>query len=196
MTLKSIAELVYRQVYPNPSDEAPITLVEFIESAKLEYAYRLWERNRLEMRDGADNDVASNLLSRATLPVKDKTASIADINPLRSLPSNTWLQLVGGVECGDCKYVVMDLNKYKLLCDDESRGDNKAVIPMGSNLYFPDGLFDNKNEIDIVYANLGSDLDDDTNVDEAVGNLVRTNLFNIYSKQMPEDKTNNSNPNS
>jgi hypothetical protein len=88
----------------------------------------------------------------------------------------------------------MDINKWKLLCKDKSRkiGD-KAVIVTGNKLQFVEGVYGNTEEVEIVYANTGGDIDVETEIDQALGALVRRDLLNDFSKRYPLDKTNNSN---
>lgn len=193
-TLQSIAEGVHKQFYPVQGDETAIKLPYFIDAAKAHYAYRIWELNRAENAQG-EATVPPILLSPYTLTVKDKKANIKELQALRSLPHNTWLQSVGEFECEGCRYVVMDINKWKLLCDDKSRTKKtKAVVVVGDFLQFPDGTFDEKNEVDIIYANMGEGLDGTTTIDEAIGDLVRRYLLETFAKRFPADKTNDSNP--
>lgn len=194
MTIQAIAELCYRQLFPNPNDEANITKAEFIATAKVEYAYRLWEMNRAELQQTGENNIPPNLLTMGTLIVESGKANIKDLKALRSLPNNTWIQSLGGVACGDCRYVLMDMNKWKLLCDDDSRGHDKAAIPLGTEILFPDGTFEKDNKVPIVYAST-QNVDGKIEVDDAIGGLIRRSLIDIYGKRFPEDKSNNSSGN-
>jgi hypothetical protein len=99
---------------------------------------------------------------------------------------------LGSHECGECDYDIMTINDYKLFCNDESRTD-KAAIVIGKEIHFPDGVY--TNPIPILYANLGEDIDDSIEVDDAIGGIIRIQLFELYAKKFPVDKTNNSNPN-
>lgn len=196
MTIQSIAELAHRQIFPDDADDAPITLVEFIETAKAEYAYQLWVMNRQEWQQEGENNIPPNLLSETTLTVINKQVDISKLEALRSLPQNTWIQNLGGFDCGDCRYVLMDINKWKILCDDESRTPQvKAAIVVGKTIRFPDGTFDAKGQVSMIFANMGGDVDTDMQIDDAVGGIVRRTLIDIYSKKSPTDSTNNSNPN-
>jgi hypothetical protein len=193
-TLQSIAEGVHKQIYPSQNDESAIKLPYFIDAAKGHYAYRIWELNRSENAMG-EATVPPVLLSPYTLTVTDKKASIKDLKALRSLPHNMWLQSVGEFECDGCRYVVMDLDKWKKLCNDRSRTKKqKAVVVIGDYLQFPDGTFDDKGKVDIIYANMGEGLDKTTTIDEAIGDLVRRYLLETFAKRFPADKTNDSNP--
>lgn len=188
-TLQETAELVFRQLFPNPSDETSITLEEFIATAKSEYAYTIWTLNRKELQETGENNVPPILLSTEELVIEDKIADISEISALRSLQGNSWIQFIGTL--GECSYVVMDLNKYKLLQDDESRNETKAAVILGSQIYFPDGVYKSKEQI--IFANTGENLDNRTPIDGAVAGVLRRSLFDIYSKKVAEDKTNNSN---
>ena len=195
-SLQSYAELAWRQVYPNPSDETNISLVEFIETAKGEYAYGVWEQNRLENYQLGENNIPPTLLTEIEIEVKDKVADISHVKAMRSLPNNTWIQQIGEFECKGCRYLIMDLNKYKLLCDDDSRNEfEKIVIVLGKTLRFPDGTFKEDGKVDMVFANLGTELDEELEIDDALGSVIRRKLIDIYSKRSAEDKTNISNGN-
>lgn len=192
-SLQSYAELAWRQVYPNPNDETNITKAEFIETAKGEYAYGVWEQNRVENQMG-ENNIPPTLLSEIELEVKDKVADISHVKAMRSLPNNTWIQEIGEFECKGCKYLIMDLNKYKLLCDDDSRNEfEKIVIPVGKTLRFPNGTFEQDGKVPMIFANLGTDVDEELEIDDALGSVVRRKLVDIYSRKAVEDKTNNTN---
>ncbi len=41
MNLNEVAEVAWRQLYPNPSDETAVTLQEFQSTARGEYSYQL-----------------------------------------------------------------------------------------------------------------------------------------------------------
>ena len=195
-SLQSYAELAYRQVYPNPNDETNITKEEFIETAKGEYAYGVWEQNRADNYQLGENNIPPTLLTNIELIVKDKIADISHVKAMRSLPNNTWIQQIGEFECDGCKYIIMDLNKYKLLCDDDSRTDlDKIVIPLGKSLRFPDGTFEKDGKVQMIFANLGTSVDEELEIDDAIGAMVRRKLVEIYLKKSMEDKTNNSNGN-
>lgn len=193
-SLQAIAELAWRQIFPNPSDETSITKEEFIETAKVEYATKVWEFNRAERLSTGQDNIQPSLLSEATLTVVDKQADISELNALRSLPNNTWIQGLGEIGCAECEYVILDLNKYRLLCDDDSRDKSKKpAIVLGKKIIFPEGA--HKPEVSIIFANMGSELDGETEIDDAIGGLVRRALIDIYGKRFPEDKSNNSNGN-
>jgi hypothetical protein len=195
-TLESIARGVHIQLYPAQSDEPPIDYEVILEAAKSHYAYRVWEMNRLEVNSIGENNIPTSLLTIGTLNVDDNgVADISKLKALTSLPSNSWIQSLGGVECGDCEYDIMDLNKWKLLCKDKSRRiGNKAVIVIGNTMRFVEGLFGEDRNVEIVYANLGGNADKYAEIDQAIGDMVRNHLLNVFGKRFPFDKTNNSNP--
>lgn len=195
-SLQSYAELAYRQVYPNPNDETPVTLVEFIETAKGEYAYGVWELNRADVYQLGENNIPPTLLSEYELEVKDKVADISKVKAMRSLPNNTWIQQIGSFDCEGCKYLIMDLNKFKLLCDDDSRTPfEKIVVVLGKTLRFPNGTFEEDGKVPMIFANLGTELDEELEIDDAIGAMIRRKLVDMYSKKAAEDKTNNTNGN-
>lgn len=199
MTLQAIAELSYRQLYPNPTDETPITLAEFIQTAKAEYANFIWQANRNLWREEGQNIIPEYLLADAKLEVKNNAVDISSLKVLRSMNFLSWIQSIRGSDdsCNGCNYVVVDNNKYRLLCNDESFTENtKFAVPMGSFITFPKGTYGK--DVYITYASLSGDRIDGTlEIDEAIGDLVRRSLIEIYGgKTNEEDKTNNSNGNS
>lgn len=193
-TLEAIARGVHTIIYPSQNDETPIPFGVFLSAAKTHYAYRVWELNRADVRSEGENNIPTSLLSVGSLVVKEKIADISKLQAMTSLPGNTWIQSLGGFECGDCSYDIMDMNKWKLLCDDKSRKEgDKAVIVVGNTLRFVEGIFDDNEEVEIVYANMGQGVDGKTDIDQALGALVRRDLLNDFSKRNPLDKTNDSN---
>jgi hypothetical protein len=192
-TLEAIARGVHIQIYPSQNDETPIKFGVFLSAAKTHYAYRVWELNRADANGMGENNIPPSLLTVGELLVKENVADISKLQALTSLPSNTWIQSLGGFECGDCEYDIMDMNKWKLLCKDKSRKEgDKAVIVIGNTIRFPEGTFDDNETVEIVYANLGQGLNGKTEIDQALGALVRRDLLNDFSKRSPLDKTNNS----
>lgn len=194
MTIQAIAELVHGIAYPQGGDEVKISLEDFIESAKLRFAYRTWERNRLNKNMGDGNTIDSSLLAPTKIKVKKSRASISHISPMRGLEADMWIQRIGGVSCGGKEFSVMTENQYKLLCDDDSRMDcDSAVIVEGNVLFFPDGLKDM--ELDLIYATDGTEMDSEIEIDNSIGAVVQSDLISLYVRTPQEDKSNNSNGN-
>lgn len=190
-TLKSICEVAYRQVFPNPSDEAAVTVEEFIETGRSEYAYQMLLMYWKERREEGFYDIPSNLLSSAKLEVKDNRADISQLGIFRGFPSDIWLQNVGGIGC-KCKYVKTTVNMVQLSCGDDSLPDEaRTFLPLGQEIIFPQGV--HENPITIVYTNMGENVDGDIEIDDTIAAIVRTRLNEIYLGKIPkEDVTNNS----
>ena len=190
--LRAIAELAWRQVFPNPSDETKLKKGDFIATARSEYAYQMllfyWNEKQ---REGYWN-IPSYLLTEVEKDIINDEMDISDLKILFSLPQEIWLQNIGGINC-ECKYVKSDVNKSQLLCDDDSLGDGaRTYYPIGKKIKFPKGVHANK--LPIIYANNGNAVDDNIEVDDAVAGIVRRSLIEIYTgKTGQEDKTNNSN---
>lgn len=191
--LLSIAEQAFLQIFPNAGDETLVTREQFIATAKQMYAYEMllyyWnERNR-----EGEFVMPSHLLSEVELEVVDNKMDISSLNVFRSLPSDLWLQNIGGLDC-KCKYVKSDVNMSQLMCGDDSLGDVKTYIPLSKKIIFPDGVHANK--LTLIYANMGETTDEKVEVDDALGAIVRTRLIELYAGKIgSEDKTNNTNPN-
>jgi hypothetical protein len=193
--LKEVAELAWRQVFPNPNDETSISKEEFITTAKGEYALQLWIQAKNEKREEGFYNVPTFLLSEATLDVEDNAVDISDLDILRALPSEIWLQNIGGIR-SKCEYVKSTVNQAQLLGDaDDGLADNvKTYYVLGKKIYFPRGTHSTK--LPIIYANSGGDVDDDIEIDDMIAGIIRTRLVEIHiGRTGMEDKTNNQNPN-
>lgn len=190
-SLLEISELAFRQVYPNPTDETPISLQEFISSAKLEYSYQFllwyWKEKAVE----GVFDMPSELSTEIELPVVDNEMDISGLDIMSRLPNSLWLQNIGGLTC-ECKYVKSNINLTQLLCDDDSLPDiYKTYLIIGNKIKFPKGT--HATPLSIIYANSGKQIGDDIEVMPEIGAIVRTRLVEIYGGRIGlEDKTNNS----
>lgn len=191
--LKSIAELAWRTIYPNPGDEGAISREEFLESAKLEYSYQYllwyWKENALEGIFNTPGDLATE----KEFSVLDNEIDISGLDIMTMLAGDKWLLNIGGLTC-ECKYVKSNINQTQLLCDDDSMPEEyKPYVIVGKKIKFPKGTHADK--ITIIYANSGESTDDNIEVDGALGALVRVRLQEIYGRPMPVDKNNNTNSN-
>lgn len=192
--LNSICEQAWRQVYPNPGSDTPITKEEFIATGKNEFAYQnlliIWKTKAEE----GYYEVPPYLLAEIEKDVVNNEIDISDLKYFKSIPMEVWLQQVGESNC-ECKYVKSTLNLSQLLCDDDSLPDTvKTYYILGSKIKFPQGS--HKSKLSITYANMGENTSGNIEVDEAVGAIVRTRLIEIYAgKTGNEDVTNNENSN-
>lgn len=193
--LLSVAELAWKQLFPESSDESKVKKEQFIADSKTEYAYQLWLRILNDKNMEGQIDIPSYLLSEIELDVANDEMDISGLKIMRSLPFEVWLQNVGGINC-DCQYVKTTFNLAQTLCDDDSLGDNaKTFYPLGKRIKFPKGV--HKNRLPITYANNGENINGMIEVDDAIGGLVRRSLIELYGgKTGKEDKTNNTNPES
>ncbi len=191
--LLSIAELAWRQLFPDPSDETKVKKEEFIATAKLEYAYQLWIKLMADKREEGYFEVPSYLLSETELEVKDNVMDISSLKIMRGLPWETWLQNIGGIEC-KCKYVKSTLNLSQVLCDEDSLPDgDKTYYVVGKKIKFPKGV--DQDKLPITYANSGENIDGYIEVEDSLGGIVRRTLVEIYGGKVgSDDDTNNSNP--
>jgi len=193
MNLLSTAELAWRQLFPNPSDEATVEKEEFIETAKLEYALQVWVLSKNEKKQEGVFDIPSILLSTATLPVKDNMIDLTGLEVLRSLSGDSWLQNIGGLTCS-CRYVKSNINQRQLLCDDDSLPDDSRLFFIsGNRVLFPRGT--HAEELEITYANKGLEInEEELEIDDAIASIIRNRLVEIYGGKIgKEDVTNNSN---
>lgn len=193
--LLEIANVAWEMQFPLATDETAISLQSYIATAKGEYAYQFllwyWKERATE---GVFN-IPGNLSSQSDpLPVVDNEMDISSLDILSRLPNDLWLQHIGALT-SECKYVKSNINQTQLLQDDDSLPDDyRTYLIIGKKIVFPKGV--HTNPITIIYANSGKDVDDNIEVDDAIGSLVRQKLNDIYlGKIMPVDKTNNTNPN-
>lgn len=194
--LKEIAELTWRQLFPEPS-KPPISKEEFLATARTEYAGQMWIMSKNEKNQEGVFNLPSILLSESPeLPVDKATKSIdiSDLEIMRGLTNDSWLQNIGGLTCS-CIYVKSNLNQSQLLCDDDSLPDSaKTYYVQGNQIFFPRGTHAEK--IKIIYANKGLPVEGRIEVDDVIGSIIRTRLLETYGGKMgKEDVTNNSNPN-
>lgn len=193
--LLEIANLAWEQQFPLATDEVAISRESFISTAKNEYAYQFllwyWKERGTE---GVFN-IPGNLSTESDpLPVVDNAIDISKLDILSRLPNDLWLQKIDKLT-SDCLYVKSNINQTQLLKDDDSLPDNaKPYLIVGKKIIFPKGTHSDK--LTIIYANSGQQVDDNIEVDEAIGALVRQRLNEMYlGKVAPTDKTNNTNPN-
>lgn len=192
MNLKEVAELVFNKVFP--SAETPIDVVEVERMAYAEFAYHTLML--LYNQKGQDGfyEVPSYLLTEVEKDVVENEIDISDLEPFKVIPSDVWMQNIGGFGC-DCKYVKTTVNLSQLTCGSDRADDNeRRYFLVGKKIKFPDGT--HKKTLTITYANMGEDLNGDIEVSEEVASLIIKRLDEYYTGRVPvSDVTNNSNPN-
>lgn len=192
MTIKEIAELEYRRLYPTSGDKPPVTLVEFVRTATYEYAYQAllfaWNEKNRE----GHFFVPSHFIDNKTLEVKDNKINIEGIGALTSLPSEVWLQSIGNIGT-DCTFVKFTFNSWQTLGNKDSSLDDTDVpyYAMKKEVIFPKGVKEKK--LTVYYAS--GMAGDDVEIDGALGAIVMRKLAEIYGNRIPKDVTLNDNPN-
>src|SRR6185503_20646505 len=152
-SLQSIAELSWRQIFPNPSVESPITLVEFIATARNEFAYQTLLMAWKEKRDEGEYNIPPYLLEQTKLPVINNEMDISGLNVFKSLQQEVWAVNIGGINC-ICKYVKSTVNLSQLLCGDDSLDDSvRTYYFMNNKIVFPKGT--HTSPLTFIYANCG-----------------------------------------
>lgn len=189
--LNSIAELAFLQLFPSGNDETKVKKEQFLADAKSEYAYQLWLKILADRRENGELEIPSYLLSEIELEVENNQMDVSSLKIMRSLPWETWLQNIGGIEC-KCRYIKSTINNSQLLCDDDSLNvGDKTYYAVGKKIKFPLGV--HSSPLEITYANEGTEIDGNIEVDAAIGAVVRRALIEIYGGKVgKEDKTNNS----
>lgn len=126
------------------------------------------------------------------LPVVDNEVDISGLDIMSRLPNDRWLAKIGKLT-DDCIYVKSNINQTQLLKDDDSLpGDYKTYVIIGNKIVFPLGTF--SKEITLLFAGSGKDINENIEVDDAIGAQVRNRLDEIYFQKIGiVDKTNNSN---
>jgi hypothetical protein len=193
VSLQAIAEDVWLQI-GGGTDESRIQLEQVIQNATNEYAWQMLQLAWREKRENGEYIIPSYLSRETILKVKNNEADISDLNILKGIQSEQWLQQIGDVT--GCVYTKTTINQAQLMADDDSLGeDARTYYVIGNKIRFPKGA--HSEEVPMIYANDGSDLDsDEVIVDDAVGALVSERLLLKYlGKITPSDTTNNSNGN-
>lgn len=192
--LLEIAELTYRQIFPNPREKTAITLEEFVATAKVEYAAAMWIYHYEMINVDGFFQMPSDLISETELDVENKRIDVSSLKYLASLPGDLWIQSLGTDEC-DCKLIKTTIALWNTLCDDDSLPDN--VYPYylsGKSILFPKGVPRSVKKMKILYASMGNDLDENMiEVNDYIASKVRDKLGAIYGKRVPADTTNNQN---
>lgn len=192
-SLQEVCELAWRQIFPNPGDETSITKEEFIATGRYEWAYQTLLASYNEKTLEGDYEVPSYLLTEVEKDVVNNEMDISDLKYFKSLPKDIWLVKIG--DGCTCKYVKSTANLSQLLCSDDSLPDSvKTYYISGKKIKFPNGVH-SKNLL-LTYANMGAGISGETDIDDAIGAIVRVRLNEIYlGKVPPVDETNNSNAN-
>lgn len=187
--LLEISDLVLHQLWPNPTDETPVSLQEILSTARLEYAYQFLLLYWKEKREEGSFNMPAELSTEVELDVVNNEIDISDLDIMSRLPDSIWLQNIGGLTC-ECNYVKSNINQSQLLCEDDSLPETwRPYLIVGKKIKFPKGTHSNK--LSIIVANSGKEIDENIEVDDAVGAIVRNRLMEIYGKVGMEDKTNN-----
>lgn len=192
--LNEIAELSWRTIYPNPTDETAVTREEFITTAKTQYALQMWVMARNERNQEGVFEIPSQILAQSEpLPVVNNEIDISKLKILKGLPNGIWLQNIGGLTC-DCEYIRSTVNLSQILCGEDSLPEmSKPFLIIGEKIIFPNGTHNNK--LPIIYATDGVENDGTYEVDDVVGAIIQEKLLQLYGTKQPEDKTNNGSSN-
>lgn len=194
-TLHEICELVWSQLSPNGKDEAAIKKEQVIARGRYEYAYQFWLKWKAEKREEGMYEVPSYLLTEQEFDVVENEIDMAGVEIMRGLEQqDQWLQNIGGIQCS-CSYVKSTVNLAQIFCDDDSLADDQRIyFVLGKKIKFPLGV--HKKRLPVIFANMGERVDGEIEIDEVIGGVISRTLLELYlGKIAPEDKTNNSNPN-
>ena len=191
MNLLEVAEVAWRQIFPQPSDETAITREEFITTAKIQYPLQMWAFSRNTKNQDGVFEVPSNILVQSEpLPVRDNKIDISKLQIMRGLPNETWLQRIGPLVC-ECKYVKSTLNISQIMCDTEDGlGDDvKTYFIIGNEIIFPKGTHADK--LPIIYASSGIENDGLYEIDDVVAGMIQQQLLLIYGGRIGKEDKNN-----
>lgn len=192
MNINEVAALVWRQLQPTSGGTPTIHLEEFKSSARAEFAYQMLLLAWKEKRDEGYYTVPAYLLKEVEKEVVNNEMDISDLEYFKSLPSEVWLQDMGGLGC-ECKYVKSTVNHSKLLCGDDSLDDDtRTFYVLGDKIKFPQGAHAKK--LTLTYADKGGDVDGNMDIDDAVAAIIRERLIGLYAGKVGvNDETNNEN---
>lgn len=194
-SINEIGQLILNALRPTPTDETDIQVEEIITSLKIQYALAMWTMARNTKNQDGEFEVPSNILAQSDpLPVVNNEMDISGLNILRGLPSETWLQRVGGLTC-ECDYVKTTVNKAAIFCDVEDglAETVKTYYVLGKKIFFPKGT--HANSLPIIYAMSGEDIEGDFEVDDVVGAIIQQQVLTMYlGRTGMEDKNNDGKP--
>lgn len=190
--LKEIAQVNYDQIYPNATAETSIKVDHFISEGKNRYAWELFRISKEEKRSEGEWEIPSVLWREADVEVVNDKADISMLNIFRSFEGDTWIGNIGGIGC-ECNYLRQSVNLGQILCDEDYWGNDKPYYVIGQSIKFPVGA--HKSTLPITYASNGEDLEDEIEIDDAIGALVSEYLYKKFSGKLPEDRTADSNSN-
>lgn len=191
--LLEVAQLIYNQINPNPSDENAVQFEEVAASVRIQYPLEQYYYLRQQRKDDWWFALPSHLLSESDdLDVVDNEIDISELKILKAMSGEAWLVNIGGLAC-KCKYIKSTVNQTQLLCGDDSLpDDSKTYYVIGKKIRLPQGAHAKK--LKIIYANDGSSLDESQEIDDIVAGIVRVKVLEMYQgKTSKEDETNNSN---
>jgi len=189
--LNEIGNLIWLQMFPNGTDEAPISREEIITSCRTQYALAMWTMARNTKNQDGEFEVPSNILAQSEpLPVVDNEIDISELKILRGLPSEQWLQKVGSLTC-ECDYVKSTVNKANIFCDVEDglADTTKTYYVIGKKIFFPKGTHADK--LPIIYAVDGEDIDGMYEVDDVVAAIIQQQVLGMYMNKTGQEDTNN-----
>lgn len=189
--LKTIAQVNYDQIYPNATSQTSIKVEHLIEEAKLRYAWELFRISKETKRTDGEWEIPSDLWREANIAITNREADVSSLNIFRSLEGDTWIGNIGGIN-SDCQFIRLSMNMRQSFDDDYS-GNAIPYVVIGTKIKFIKSV--PGKSLPIIYASNGTDLDDEINVDDAIGALVSDYLFKKFSGRLPEDRTADSNTN-
>lgn len=189
--LLEVAELAWRQLFPDPSDLPTITKGEFVASARHLFASEVLAKYFSERRSEGYSEVPSLLLHENDFNVVNNEVDLNSISALQGMPNDMWLQRISSPM--GCRYIKSSLNLSQSIGDDDCIGTERTYYLVGKKVRFPQGA---DSTVNITYAGLGKKVDDSIEVDSDIAGTLRIRLIELYGgKSGKEDVTNNSNSN-
>lgn len=180
--------MFWRQMFPNPGDDASLKKAECIASAKHEYAYAL-VRASYEQLNTSEFSVPAEIVDSQVLTVLNNSCDITDVPVLSAIPNERWAISLTGT---NCKRYIKSTASSKDMIDKENLPAPRYYI-RGKQILFPDGVKDKT--VEFTFASKGDELNEEMPISDDMAAMVRRGLMQIYNRKEPEDKTANQNPN-
>lgn len=189
--LIEVAELFWRKMFPNPSDdELGIKRAEIIAAAKIEYGFLQFQMAQTMRHEEGEFTIPAAMILTAPVTVADKKADITDLLIINAIPMERWAIGLRGKKTG-INYIKSSAASVQKIDADDLAAPRYYV--MGESIIFPDEVDDA--ECEFTYAGM-PDSDEYIGISGEMGSLIDRALSQRYGFRQPEkeDKTVNSNP--
>ena len=195
-SIRLIAELAWRQLNPNPSEEVANLKEEYIETAKNEFAGLAWIQYMGARKEG-DKAVFEGLLRRKVyLPQESEEGLFLQLDEdVIDLPNDEGIRMVAAVAKGVRPLTKARAESLNLFQDDPGE---KVFYRLQRKIFFPYGLnVQGKTSVAVLMVSAGAIGEDDLLIPAHMAADIHGALINKYgpTKGVPSNVTNDSNAN-